>query len=192
VQATHGDVILYQGEVIKAYFSSNSGGRTCTVRECLDLDMDPGYLREVDDHPNVRHAPGGTWGSKANLTPSSIREVLVSLGINPPSAVTDLQELEQGPSGRTWRLRVNLANKAKIDLDRTQTRKIMHLFGPIRSFLYYLQPPVGGHQPIIGYGYGHAVGMSQWGAQLYAQDGWSAQKILQHYYYGVTIKDLGN
>lgn len=39
------------------------------------------------------------------------------------------------------------------------------------------------------YGYGHGAGMSQWGAQLYAQeDGWSYDQILTHYYTGVTIQ----
>lgn len=191
VVATKGNVILYQGEVIKAYFSSNSGGRTCTVRECLELDMDPGYIQEIDDHPQVRGAPGGTWGTRANLTPQSIKQVLLSQGINPPSPVQRLAHLERGPSGRTWRLRVYLQNKSSIDLDRQQTRKIMHLFGPIRSFWYQLGAvDKNGKQSIVGYGYGHAVGMSQWGAQLYAKDGWSASKILQHYYHQVTIKDL--
>jgi len=38
------------------------------------------------------------------------------------------------------------------------------------------------------YGYGHGAGMSQWGAQLYAaNEGWSYEQILKHYYQGVTI-----
>ena len=37
------------------------------------------------------------------------------------------------------------------------------------------------------YGYGHGVGMSQWGAVGYANNGWSYQQILQHYYPGTTL-----
>lgn len=41
------------------------------------------------------------------------------------------------------------------------------------------------------YGYGHGVGMSQWGAQLYAQnEGWNYAQILTHYYTGVTIQGI--
>ena len=41
------------------------------------------------------------------------------------------------------------------------------------------------------YGHGHGVGMSQWGAQLYAQnEGWSYSQILTHYYTGVTIQSI--
>ena len=37
-------------------------------------------------------------------------------------------------------------------------------------------------------GYGHGVGMSQYGAEAFAREGWTAEKILQHYYTGTTIK----
>lgn len=46
-----------------------------------------------------------------------------------------------------------------------------------------------GNFTIVTKGYGHGVGMSQWGAQLYAQnEGWSYSQILTHYYTGVTIQ----
>ena len=41
-------------------------------------------------------------------------------------------------------------------------------------------------------GYGHGVGMSQYGAEAYAQEGWTAEKIVQHYYTGTVIKNLRN
>ena len=37
------------------------------------------------------------------------------------------------------------------------------------------------------YGYGHGCGMSQWGAVGYANNGWTYQQILQHYYPGTTL-----
>ena len=41
-----------------------------------------------------------------------------------------------------------------------------------------------------GYGHGHGVGMSQVGAKSYAQDGWSHEKILAHYYRGAVLKKV--
>jgi hypothetical protein len=38
-----------------------------------------------------------------------------------------------------------------------------------------------------GRGWGHGLGMSQWGAKGYADDGWSAAKVLAHYYRGTTL-----
>jgi stage II sporulation protein D len=42
----------------------------------------------------------------------------------------------------------------------------------------------------ISHGYGHGVGMSQWGANLMAQSGKSAQEIIFHYYQGVKIEHV--
>jgi peptidoglycan hydrolase-like amidase len=42
-----------------------------------------------------------------------------------------------------------------------------------------------------GRGYGHGVGMSQWGAQGMALSGKSAEEILKHYYPGIEITSLG-
>ena len=41
-----------------------------------------------------------------------------------------------------------------------------------------------------GYGRGHGVGMSQYGAQAYAKSGWDYKKILAHYYTGTGLKKL--
>jgi len=40
---------------------------------------------------------------------------------------------------------------------------------------------------ITGTGYGHGVGLSQWGALAMAREGWSAARILRHYYTGTTV-----
>ncbi|HMN66978.1 MAG TPA: SpoIID/LytB domain-containing protein [Bdellovibrionales bacterium] len=192
VSATGSQVITYQGEVIKAFFSSNSGGRTCTYIECLEGSRNPGYLLEKNDAAGVRNSPGGSWGSRANITPATVTERLRVVGITPRSPVRKLEHLERGPSNRTWRLRVRLADGSVINLDRQQTRKMMSTFGPIRSFHYELGTVgTNGKQRIVGRGYGHGVGMSQWGAQLFARQGWNAQRILKYFYSGVEIADLG-
>jgi stage II sporulation protein D len=45
---------------------------------------------------------------------------------------------------------------------------------------------------ITGRGWGHGVGMSQWGAYGYARHGWSWQRILAHYYPGTTLGSASN
>src|SRR2546423_9130491 len=40
---------------------------------------------------------------------------------------------------------------------------------------------------ISGHGWGHGVGMAQWGANGYAQHGWDYRQILAHYYQGTTV-----
>ena len=43
---------------------------------------------------------------------------------------------------------------------------------------------------IAGYGFGHGVGMSQWGARSLAEQGWSFDQILQHYYQSTVVAQL--
>ena len=44
---------------------------------------------------------------------------------------------------------------------------------------------------VSGRGFGHGVGMSQWGAQGLAKDGYSFDQILTHYYQGVVVERVG-
>ena len=56
--------------------------------------------------------------------------------------------------------------------------------------LDYIEPvePVSGTFTIVCYGYGHGVGMSQYGAKKYAEDGWKYDEILLHYFYSDKTK----
>ncbi len=45
---------------------------------------------------------------------------------------------------------------------------------------------------ITGHGWGHGIGMSQWGAYGYAQHGWTYKAILRHYYTGISFSTVEN
>ena len=49
-------------------------------------------------------------------------------------------------------------------------------------------PEKNGYFTFHGKGWGHGVGLSQWGAQALAKEGWTARRILEHYYPGTAIK----
>jgi stage II sporulation protein D len=40
---------------------------------------------------------------------------------------------------------------------------------------------------VSGHGWGHGLGLSQWGANGYAKHGWTFDRILSHYYRGTTL-----
>ncbi len=50
---------------------------------------------------------------------------------------------------------------------------------------------VGGSVTLTGHGHGHGRGLGQWGAYGYAKKGWSANRILSHYYGGTTAGKAG-
>ena len=43
---------------------------------------------------------------------------------------------------------------------------------------------------LTGQGYGHGIGMSQWGAQKLAQQNWNYAQILLHYYTGAELRRI--
>ena len=45
---------------------------------------------------------------------------------------------------------------------------------------------------VTGHGWGHGVGMSQWGAYGYAKHGWDYKQILKHYYTGISFSDVAD
>jgi stage II sporulation protein D len=150
-------------------------------------------LQSVEDAPGIRQKPGGTWGEDANISSATIKEKLRSFGIAVGSDPVRLEHLVRGPSGRTWRVRVILNEGSPIDLDLANSKKLISLFGRIRSSFYELQGvSANGKQAVVGHGYGHGVGMSQWGAQIFATQGWAAEKILQYYYTRVEFRDLAS
>jgi SpoIID/LytB domain protein len=61
--------------------------------------------------------------------------------------------------------------------------------------LFYLEPTYDANQRLqslffVGGGFGHGVGMSQYGSYKLSQLGWSAEKILGFYYPGTQIRQL--
>ena len=43
---------------------------------------------------------------------------------------------------------------------------------------------------MVGRGWGHGIGMSQWGAYGFAKNGWTYEKILKHYYTGIEPRKV--
>ena len=185
--------LFYNGDIIKAYFSSNSGGLTCTASECFDLPTNPDYLVVKSDIDGIKEETGetGTWGRRSSLTKSNIIGKLRQVGVR-TSGFKQIRNGVRGPSTRTWQIAVEYTDGTEILLSRADSRKIMPLFGPIRSYLYELSPMSGGVQQVVGHGFGHGVGMSQWGAQLHAVRGYSAREIVTFYYDSTDLVDMAS
>ena len=49
-------------------------------------------------------------------------------------------------------------------------------------------PEENGYFIFSGRGWGHGVGLSQWGAMAMAENGWTAERILEYYYPGTAVK----
>jgi SpoIID/LytB domain protein len=104
-----------------------------------------------------------------------------------------MEVTERAPSGRIITLKVQ-TDKGIIELHKNEVRSA---FGPPRSTLFYLEPIYNNQKQLtafafVGGGFGHGVGMSQYGSYNLAKLGWTADKILSFYYPGAKIQTLDN
>ena len=115
---------------------------------------------------------------------------------HPLADFTSIKQMEitkRSPSGRILKLNVE-TDQGIIELEKTEVRSA---FYPPRSTLFYLQPLYDSNRRLTGYafiggGFGHGVGLSQYGSYNLARLGWPAEKILSFYYPGTTIEPLND
>ncbi|HEY9597017.1 MAG TPA: SpoIID/LytB domain-containing protein [Cyanophyceae cyanobacterium] len=108
------------------------------------------------------------------------------------TTIKQMQVVERSPAGRILKLVVQ-TDKGMIELHKNEVRSA---FGPPRSTLFYLDPIYEADKKtlkgyaFVGGGFGHGVGLSQYGSYNLAKLGWTGEKILSFYYPGTQIKPL--
>lgn len=186
VDDTRGEIITYEGKPIDALFSANGGGYT-ENSENVWGNFVP-YLRGVpeEEHPVIDKP----W--TVNIPITSLQS---TLGIGKLKNIK-LSHLKKGPmhvadrgiSGRV--LKIVFTGTGGT---RTVTgNRFQQLFG-LNSTLFDLN--VKGKNVIVtGYGWGHGLGLTQWGAEAMAEkhggDKDYYKEILKHYYTGVSIEKM--
>lgn len=200
VQATENQILVSDDRVIEAFFSSNSGGSTCSISECFWLP-DRSYAIAKSDVPEVRQKPGGRWTASVNKqgvwdrlkkieNEGRVSLPLLAPHLKGPLDITGLQAARIGPSGRTWQLSVLSRAGRPVVLNEEFTREMRWQFGFKTSFYDLSVPAKNGTQLVEGFGLGHGVGMSQWGAEVMAKQGLEFTAILKFYYEGVKLFSL--
>lgn len=104
-----------------------------------------------------------------------------------------MEVTKRSPSGRILTLTIQ-TDKGMLELYKNEVRSA---FGPPRSTLFYLDPVYDKNRQIQGYtfvggGFGHGVGLSQFGSYNLARLGWTPEQILAFYYPGTKIQALNN
>ncbi len=179
VEATAGMVLAYDGELFPSYFHADSGGHTEDVSELWDEDWPP--LQGVRD-PFSRQSPHYNW--KRNFRSKDIQDKLNEAGYD-IWLIESIEVTERNPSGRIRRLKITDRKGKSVEISGKDFR---HLVGPniVRSNKYDVLMQ-GYYFDLIGQGWGHGVGMSQWGANFMARDRKSFREILRFYYPGTRI-----
>ncbi len=183
VKETSGQVIVYDGKFIKAWFHSSSGGKTADAVEGLHYkDGNLPYIVSVDSDESQTPKEFTEWTN--TFTTDEITAALHTMNIDVGDTIESVKIGQTGSSGRATTLTINdkevSAPEFRLAMDPTKFRS---------TWLTEVKFD-GKKLTVSGKGFGHGVGMSQWGAFQMASSGANAQDIIQHYFKDVQIASL--
>ena len=168
VMETHGEYMTYKDEIIKAFYFSTSNGKTENVENVFGEKLD--YLVSV----NSIYDTNTTQFSRTIEIPKN--EFLTKLNLDKSNTI-EITNVIKNETNRVDKITIN----DKV-FKGTEVRKLLDL----RSTDFEIE--INNDNVIISTkGYGHGVGMSQYGANELAKMGYDYEKILKHYYTGIKI-----
>lgn len=173
VNSTLGQIMTYNNQVILAAFHSSSGGHTENVEDVWTSPLP--YLRAVVDYDH--ESPVFEW--QQVIPVSKIRSLVAGIG-----NVKGLQPAEMTPRGRVITMKVT-GDRGTTTVSGKKLRKVLEL----RSTLFRVSTD-GENLHIKGRGFGHGLGLSQWGAYYLAKQGVNYHQILAHYYQSASLAKL--
>jgi stage II sporulation protein D len=203
IMTTRDVVVLYNGRPITTPYHSTCGGSTAGVSEVWYDQPDQPYLRPVSDRiPGTNNfycdsSPRFTWTQSYDAAGlRAVMEKYLAAYTKAPKnglgKITDIREQGRTPSGRVAALTVQ-TESGSYTLRGNDIRFVLRdPKGAILNSTYFsfTQETSGGEVSSLdvnGRGYGHGIGMCQWGAIGRARAGQNYRTILETYYPGTTI-----
>lgn len=171
VRETDGQYLRYHGEPIQAVFHSSSAGKT---QASSDIWNDCPYLLSVDSPETAADVPD--YVTEVTMTAGEFKDVC--LNFYPEIEFSDDPASWLGAPVYNDSGRVACSTVCGTAISGTQMRTMFSL----RSSAYTLAYTDEGNFRFTVTGYGHGVGMSQYGANVYAKNGYLYKDILAHYY----------
>ena len=177
VDETRGLIMVYDDEPILAAFYSTSAGVTELAENVWGSSLP--YIKNVES-PFDKNAPN--YESRASFDYSRAAEILRGYSENIAGSDSDIinsiEIAEYTQAGY-----VKYVSVCGVIIKGTEMRSMFSL----RSNYFDIERD-GETITFITKGFGHGVGMSQYGAQFMAKDGSTFDEILDHYYSGITIR----
>jgi stage II sporulation protein D len=185
IEMTRGMVITYQGKPIQAWFHASAGGVTATAKEGLNYkENEPPYIQSVQSPDDLAPADVQNW--TASFTKKELMDVLAKMG-KTVSSIDSIEIGKKGPSGRTMTLLIN----KNMEVSGPETRVGLDSV-KLKSMLLDKVEISGDSVIFTGKGYGHGVGVSQWGANKLTTMGKKPEEIIGQYFKDVTIEKRWN
>ncbi|MBU4310228.1 SpoIID/LytB domain-containing protein [bacterium] len=182
VEETRGKVLTYQGKIVNSIFHATCGGHTEEAKNVWAGSEEP-YLKSISC-TFCKDSPYYQWEKR--IKKGDLRNVLEEKGLD-LSRIREIEITEKSPTGRAVRIAIR-HRKATQPLMANNFRLFI---GPdlMRSVLFTVSKEKN-EFIFRGHGWGHGVGMCQWGAKGMAEKGKDYKEILKHYYTGVEIEKV--
>lgn len=176
VQETAGQILLTEdGTLPYTWFHSHSGGRTETAIHGIDWQgEEPSYTKVTDGRESAA-APENVHQWRATFSAENFVAACRETGAD----VTSCNSVKVGQKGKSGRAVTLLVDGTTVNAARLRISLGSVL---MRSTLLTELSSDGETIRMAGRGYGHGVGMSQWGAYALAHLGKTAEEIALHYY----------
>jgi stage II sporulation protein D len=166
-----------EGRLFPSYFHSTCGGATTSAQRVWN-ERPIAPLCGVDC-PWCKASPYWRW--TARVSAADIAEALARANVQDVASVTGVQPLDSDASHYARHVLVNGALKLDANTFRLAVGGRL-----LRSAAFEVKPQDGAFE-FAGRGWGHGVGLCQWGARGMAEAGYAWQDILKHYYPGASI-----
>lgn len=181
VRETAGLILLTEeDELPYTWFHSHSGGITETAADGIDWNgAEPSYTK-VTAGQDSADAPENVRQWTISFTTGEFIAACRKAGSD-VSTCNEVSVGQKGKSGRAVTLSVDgtTVNAARLRISLGSTK--------MRSTLLTSIAVKDNTITLSGRGYGHGVGMPQWGAYALAQQGMSGEEIALHYYNGLRV-----
>jgi len=188
VRMTKGQVALYKGKYIHAWYFSSAGGITATAKEGLAYPgAEPGYIKVIKTPEENRVLPPEKKRWADTFSGQEVEKALLELGQDVGS-LKSIAIAQKGPSGRADLIRIK-GSKGSAEVKGAELR-IRLGSEKMKSLLLNRLEVTGGKVVMGGRGFGHGVGMSQYGAYGLAKENKNYDYILKRYFKNITLKRL--
>lgn len=177
--STRGEVLFYGGELARAVYHSTCGGRTESAENAWGQDVP--YLQSVF-WDACRESPVYRWEYRMTLEEG--RRIALALGVHPEGRPV-FEVTARTSTGRADRIRV-ASGGVGLEIRASRFRRAAG-YTKVRSLGFTITPATDGWV-FYGSGYGHGVGMCQWGANGMAKAGKTHREILDRYYPGTEVR----
>jgi len=185
VQETAGEALMKNGRPVKAYYNSTCGGRGAPASSVFPEDCTPGVMDRAVLCPDCRRSPYSTWVRRLPAARACAAAGLPVAPLDSVQAVID----ERSGRAETIVLRAG-GREASVPADdfRQRASSGMPLAEQLLSTRLLAPPRIEGDELVIeGQGWGHGVGLCQYGAAGFAARGGTYRQILSRYYPGAEL-----